>query len=249
MIYSDKFKNVLQKNTFIGTGNPNSSILIVGKEVATDIENSKNIDLEKQNLNNFNKNCQDWRKNVEYNFCQNDIPLWRLGSKENNPLYAFKGLKIKDIKSAGHTWRKYQKLHNYIFLKKANSLLNFQEDFFITEMSILPSKTTRDAQKKTNFVRQLQIRKETFFKSDFIQNFPVVILACSNYISGEEIENIFSVKFTEQHGTGTQKFWIHLNSDKTKIVIHTRQLSANVSNNLLERIADEIRTSKVLKTC
>ncbi len=241
MFYTQKFKDVLQLNTFIGTGNPNSKILIIGKEISTDEEKGKNKDLEKQNLIYFNKNCEDWKKNLKQHIKQVDIPNWECGNKENNPIYAFKGLQIKDIKSAGHTWRKYQKLNNYIFDKGENKSINFQENFFITEMSVLSSKTTRSAQKKKDFKFKLQERKNSFFKSDFIQSFPVVILACSNYINGEEIESIFDVKFDKQYGQPRQKYWTHLNAKKDKLVIYTRQLSANVTNNLIIGIANEVK--------
>ncbi|WP_175513940.1 hypothetical protein [Flavobacterium degerlachei] len=49
------------------------------------------------------------------------------------------------------------------------------------------------------------------------------------------------MSFDKQYGNGKQLFWTHYNSDKTKLVIHTRQLSANVSNDLLKEIANEIR--------
>jgi hypothetical protein len=242
MEYSEKFKDVIELNTYIGTGNPNSQILVIGKEVATDVEEGSNVELENKNLQKFNSNCADWLKNINENISQDNIPKWEFEKDENNPLYAFKGV---GINKEGHTWRKYQKLNNYIFNKKDNKKINFQEEFFITEMSILPSKTTGKAQKKANFHSNLAERKKTFLESDFIQDFPIVILACSNYIVGEEITSIFKVDFFEEKGSGKQKYWIHWNSDKTKIVIHTRQLSGNVSNNLLLGISNEVK--KLLK--
>lgn len=238
MNYTQNFKDAIKLNTYIGTGNPNKNILIIGKEVATDIEDGKNKELEFKNLKAFNNNCIDWQKNIDNNINQNDIPNWRFENKENNPLYAFKGV---EIKKEGHTWRKYQKLNNYIFNKNGNKEINFQEDFFITEMSVLPAKTTGKAKIKTDFTDKLQERKKTFLNSNFIQDFPIVILACGDYINGKEITEIFKVEFIEQKGSERQNFWIHLNSDKSRLVIHTRQLSANVSNNLLVGISDEIK--------
>ena len=236
MNYTQNFIKSFNLNTYLGTGNPNSKILVVGKEVATDIEEGKNKSLEAQNLIDFNNNCRDWQNNVQEKINQDDIPNWK-GNK-NNPLYAFKGVKIN---REGHTWRKYQKLNNFIFDKKDNKNINFQEDFFITEMSVLPAKTTGKAQKKNNFKTELQERKETFFNSAFIQDFSIVILACGNYINGPEITRIFDVKFIEEKGKERQKYWVHWNSEKKKLVIHTRQLSANVSNKLLLGIANEVK--------
>ena len=52
MNYTQNFIKAFNLNTYLGTGNPNSKILVVGKEVATDIEEGKNKSLETQNLNN-----------------------------------------------------------------------------------------------------------------------------------------------------------------------------------------------------
>lgn len=239
MKYTQEFNNVTTLNTYIGTGNPNSKILIIGKEVATDTENGKNKSLEEKNLIAFNSNVEIWKKNIKNNVSQNEISNWKIENQENNPLYAFKGVRIK---KEGHTWRKYQKLYNLVYENQEKEIINFQENFFITEMSILPSKTTKEAQKKSDFQSELGERKETFLKSDFIQNFPIVILACGDYINGEELTKIFKVQFTEQKGTKRQHYWIHKSSSKKpKLVIHTRQLSGNVSNELLIGIANEIK--------
>lgn len=239
MIYGENLKKVTTLGTYIGSGNPNSQILIVGKEVATDIEEGIHKELEQINLETFNNNCTSWIQNIKSLVMPTDIPNWSFDSKENNPIHAFKGV---EIKKEGHTWRKYQKLNNFIFEKETQNVINFQDDFFITEMSILPSKTTAKAQKKADFLEKLSLRKETFFRSEFIQDFSVVILACGNYISGPEICNIFNVHFTEEKGTARQKFWIHSNAHKTKLVVHTRQLSADVSDELLRGIAEEVKT-------
>jgi hypothetical protein len=244
MRYKENFIKVVNSGNYLGTGNPNSEILVVGKEVATDENSVNDPTLEEQNKFNYENNISDWLKNIQQNKNQEDVPNWIYDDplKINNPLFAFKGAEIKE---EGKTWRKYQKLHDYIFGMESRKNIskyghNFQERFFITEMSDIPSKRTIDAQKRKEFKKRLEKRKNGFFKSSFIQNFPVIILACSNYIYGKEIENIFGVNFIEQKGIGKQLFWTHLNLEKTKLVIHTRQLSTNVSNELLQGIANEI---------
>ena len=253
-IYSNEFKaevsKALDTKTYLGLGNPSSKILVVGKEVSTDLEENQNYILEEQNLYNYNKNALDWDDNIKKNISQKCIENWIFNdpNKINNPIFAFKGALIKE---EGKTWRKYQKLHDNIFKRKffSNERFghNFQERFFITEMSDAPSKTTGKALQRKNFKRELENRKNTFLKSNFIQNFPVVILACNDYITGNEIEEIFTVNFCEQKGNGNQLFWTHYNTVKTKLVIHTRQLSTNVSNNLISEIAEVIRYMLKLK--
>jgi len=253
MEYQEFFvKTVLEcekTETYIGTGNPNSKILIVGKETATDIENKANLDelyvrFQRENLQDFNENAFKWNLNIKNNVEVNSIPNW-IGGKDSplssNPLFPFKSLhpKINKLKE-GHTWSKYQKLHDSIFLNNLSSTkekeIDFHNNFFLTEMNSSPAKFTKDANKSG-----IPSRKQFFKENEFFQNFPVIILACSNYISGNEIENIFNVSFDKQCGDGKQLFWTHYNSDRTKLVIHTRQLSTNVSDNLLKEIANEVR--------
>jgi hypothetical protein len=232
--------------TYIGTGNPNSKILIVGKETATDIENKANRDelyvmFQKECIQDFNENAIKWNLNIKNRVDADSLPDW-IGGKDSplssNPLFPFKSLHTKQLKE-GQTWRKYQKLHDLVFfgdksLSKEKEF-NFHRNFFLTEMNNSPAKYTRDAVKSG-----IPNRKQFFKKSDFFQSFPVVILACSNYVNGEEIKEIFNVSFDKQCGKGKQLFWTHYDSDRTKLVIHTRQLSTNVSDDLLVEIAHEI---------
>lgn len=246
-IFEDTVKKCRENGTYIGTGNPNSKILIVGKETATDIENKANRDelyvqFQNESLQDFQENAKKWELNIKNNVKAESIPNW-IGGKDSplsiNPLFPYKSLHPKELKE-GQTWSKYQKLHDLIFLNDLSSVkdkeIDFHSNFFLTEMNNSPAKFTKNANKSG-----IPSRKEFFKENDFIQNFQVIILACSNYISGEEITKIFDVSFDKQGGNGKQLFWTHYNSDKTKLVIHTRQLSTNVSDNLLMEIANEIR--------
>ena len=246
-IFEDTVKVCRENGTYIGTGNPNSKILIVGKETATDVDNKANgneldVLFENESLQDFKENTVKWDLNIKNNVEVDSIPNWISGIDSPlsiNPLFPFKNLHPKELKE-GTTWRKYQKLHDSIFLNDLTlvkeKIFDFHNNFFLTEMNDSPSKFTKDANKSG-----IPNRKQLFKKSEFFQNFPVVILACSNYINGNEIEDIFNVKFDKQLGEGKQLFWTHYNSDRTKLVIHTRQLSTNVSDNLLKEIANEVR--------
>ena len=44
-----------------------------------------------------------------------------------------------------------------------------------------------------------------------------------------------------------QRFWTHFNKDKSKLVIHTRQLSADVLEELLKGMALQIRQFLIKK--
>lgn len=226
-LYKESFKTLvnigIEKDTeiykYIGTGNPNANILIVGKEGSCDVREEE-ICFAKQWLTKI--------KNNEY-----------VSFNEPN--------KLKE----GHTWNKYQKLHDYIFdetkVYQRKEYFDFQERIFTTEMNINRSKISKEASKAG-----MQERKNNFFREEFIQQFPVIILACGSYIKNNEkvpeINDIFGVtfkpngrKYPKDDTPNHQSFWTHYNSDKTKLVIHTRQLSMAVSNNLLKEMANVIK--------
>lgn len=262
-MYSSKFKDLIlnsgkSDNFYVGTGCPNSSILLVGKEAAIGCNNA----FEKQNKLNYLNNLSDWKYNVKNNV-HTVVKDWNYNEylldsdATNNPLFSFKGVKIMDHKE-GQTWRKYQKLHDVImhggFINNNNRSYDFQKNFFITEMSDNPVRTTRKAKKQDKFLSKLQNRKISFFTSNFIMDFPIVILACGDYIwnygdgTTRQILNIFGADFTYCFETKStkkpQRFYVHKNkeNEKPKMVIHTNQLSGSVaSNELLIELGNTIR--------
>ena len=87
-----------------------------------------------------------------------------------------------------------------------------------------------------------------FEKSKFIQDFPVIILACGGYIKNDdkvrEIDNTFHVEFSQEYGKKESKnrFWTHIDKkDPRKLVIHTRQFSNGISKDLIKEMASVIR--------
>lgn len=230
-MYSEEFKNFVRKgkeeNYHIGTGNPNSQILFIGKESAI---NKENI----EGLKWYNNNASEWQIRIE----KNEPDIYSYPVDENHV--------FRIEKSWGkNTWSKYQALSNYIFEKeKTPYYIDFLENVFTTEINDSPNKNTSTANK--SFLNQ---RKLILKESNFIQNFPVVVLACSNYINNNEdlreIDAVFGVKyndgFPKKVYNKTNWFYSHYNEDKSKLVIHTRQLSADVKDDLLKDIGELIR--------
>ncbi len=228
-MYSKDFrkfvKNGLDKY-FIGTGNPNSDLLFIGKESAISKENMQDRKL-------YKRNAADWDEHIKNNTCE----ILSYPVDENHI--------FRKEKSWGkNTWSKYQELKNVIYLdEKRPYFIDFLEKVFTTEINDAPDRKTATANKSS-----LNERKTLFKESDFIQKFPVVVLACSNYIQNNddvrEIDNIFRVKYCERESkvfSKTNWFFTHYNDDKTKLVIHTRQLSANVKTDLLNDMGRVIR--------
>lgn len=223
--FSENFKkiseNCVKNGAHLGGGNPSARILFVGQEAAIE-------------------QIEEWYGN--------NAKVWQNKILNNEDLIDFKR---NEKFLPGHTWNKYQRLHNYIFPENSSDdLINFEERIFTTEMSDNPSKTNYKASKKINFKSDLQKRKETFFNEDFIQDFKVVVLACSKYIVNNEknweINNLFKVKYI---GDDLGKYWynktnwfyIHYSEDHKKMVIHTRQLSTDVFDKMLEDMGKIIR--------
>lgn len=211
----------------MGIGNPNAKILFVGKEPAIDKNNEQGLAYHSQNGNFWN----DKISNNEVDIYEYDVDADHVFRVE---------------KSWGkNTWSKYQQLTDLIMEKDTRpNYIDFLKVVFTTELNNAPSKTTQAAEKES-----LNERKTFFKNSQFIQDFPIVVLACSDYIQNNdkvrEIDEVFGVEYVPaQHAreySSGNWYFPHYNQDKTKLVIHTRQLSANVDAILLEDIAKEIK--------
>lgn len=227
--FKDLVKQCLTLRQLIGSGNPNSQILFVGKEGS-----NQQVGREK----NINDNLDYWESQM---------------SKNDTPVFSYS---IKQFKS-GHTWRKYQKLHDYIFENTEKQGEVFENNIFTTEMNETPFKRTGDAQRGVSFTKEVTDRKNTFFTSEFIQNFEVVVLACSNYIQNVgiegkwEINSIFGVKwekeYNTEHNSKKYRFDTHYNENKTKLVIHCRQLSGSIPEKYLQDMGEIVREFIQLK--
>ncbi len=209
-----------QPNTYIGIGDyENAVILFVGKEGSAEEKSHDEI-----------SSAEDWKKVIDGETCGRK-------TSESSDKYKYPDR---------CTWGKYQKLHDYIhpeYKHTAPTGVNFTERIFATEMSDVRCKNTGTAQKNPMFEERLRIRKENFFKTDFIQSFPVVVLACSDYISKEEICCIFGVEDSCKKEVISSKssFQIYYNPEHTKMVVHTRQLSGSLPDRLLKEIGGKIR--------
>lgn len=231
--------SVIEEYKYIGTGNPLSEILIIGKETAFEINSDQyNVEI----LGNFN--FWDKRHPINDEITSQD---------KFNPRFPYRGQILKKDNNNGNngtsvTWMNYQKLMNYIYDTPLNKNINFHDKSFLTEVNSTPSKKTANANSTS-----ITFRKEKVLNSIFFKSFKVVIISGVGYFDiikdKNEIEDIFQVKCTEKRnvdGKSTQPFWIHKNRDNTKLVINTYQLSIGISNNLLKEIALEIQKSNIL---
>ena len=242
MDYSNEFKDLIarieQTKDFIGYGNPNAKILIIGKEEALDIEDiEKECDKEIYEIT-VKSNWELWKKNDLYasSITPDSIPVWKdsKDSKDFNPLYPWKG---DDLPKG--TWTNYQELINRLYPEAdAGKMTTFHQYAFITEFNDLPSKKSK--RKDPEVQQRITHRCKNVLNHPFYKSFPIVIAACGHYVKDYNInlEDIFNQKYIEPESVKIKREWINIHRKDNRILIHTRQLSNAFSFELIERIAD-----------
>ncbi|RDI53759.1 hypothetical protein [Flavobacterium glaciei] len=202
---------------FIGFGNPNAKILILGKEKGFDKNNLKQLEYESIN------NPREWDNYIKNNIGSNKNKFY---DSEN---YINTFFPYLNKNKSGHTWNKYYTLLNHIYTSIPKSENEFFRYAFLSEINFIPSKYS-EIKRFDNFER-LNMLNNKFFKS-----FEIIILACGSYLEKEQIENIFSVSYYESILKKRENIHIYQNSNQ--ILINTRQLSMDTSNDLLIKIAE-----------
>lgn len=256
VIYTESFLQAVNlsggKNFFLGTGNPNSKILIVGKEAAIDTSKS-DVQYELE----IKKNSSDWQQNIKNKIQFEDIDNWFIKNRPPiyNPLYPYKGQHNKverrfengEIKGEGgtsKTWHNYQKIIDSIYFdNKASETINFHEYSFSSELNQVTGKYSHHIPKEER-LESINKRKE-LFKESFFNDFTIVIVAVGHYVRdfNIDLQDLFEVRYdavlSNKHSEGLNKDYINIHFDNLenpkKLVIHTNQLSM-VSNELIYRL-------------
>lgn len=221
--------------TYIGTGNPDAKILIIGKESSLDETKPDN----KGHMELLKKNIELWDRDKKKSIDQ--IAAWDNGNFSPMYPYKYQKHKINNGSNLGtsKTWYNYQKIHNHIFGE--SDVVNFHENIFTTEVNSTPSPKNKDAD--TSSIKK---RKEFISKSEFFKKFPVVIIDGVGYFeiaeNKNEIEEIFDVTFVKNIGDKkNQPIWVHKGNNFPQLVINTYQMSYNVSDERLKRMGDLIK--------
>lgn len=257
IIYNSKFIETIQlakdRGLFLGNGNPNAKILILGKEAAIDKEKSA-LQYEQEYL----KNNVDWDLNYSSNKQFSDIDNWFVQNKLPvfNSLYPYKGQKNKIERrnkmgtiisgqgGTSKTWYNYQKIIDSIYFNNIPSeLINFHEYVFCSELNQETGSYSKDIPYK---IRKESIgKRKELFQQTFFKEFPITIVAVGHYVRdfNIDLEDVFKMKFNEEISKtlseGLNKEYINVHYDNletpTKLLIHTNQLSM-VSNELINRL-------------
>ncbi len=248
--YKENFKTLVEcitNDTYIGEGNPNATILILGKE-------STNISLSEKEMGE--KNLNSWKEIIK-----NDKHVSEINTSEDIPLFPWKGQKF-GIRREGRkitgehgtapTWFFYQLLIDLILekpIKTLNDFIDFHEHCFQSELNQINAKSSDLIPKEfeINRIESIKRREKLLFTHPFYQGFQIIIIACGHYSKkySFDIENTFKVKWQGSTINTSKGNWfnIHYNlpNESPKIVIHTRQFSNGISKKLIEEIAEECR--------
>lgn len=257
VIYSDHFIEMVkfanEHSLFVGTGNPNSDILIIGKEAAISMETN-----ESQYKREMKENANDWIENIAKKTQFKEVDSWF--NQENpvyNPLFPYKNQlnkvlsrnKLNEIVrgdgGTSKTWYNYQKMMALIYNNGLhNSTINFHEHSFSTELNQMTGKYSKDVDVNAR-MKSIKNRSE-LFAFPFFQTFPITIVAVGHYVRDFNInlEQQFNVTFDVTGSTelskGMGKDFINVHYGQTgnqkRMLIHTNQLSM-VSNELINRLS------------
>lgn len=211
-LFTNLLDGISENNeTFIGFGNPNSKILIIGKECSVEIPELNQI----TNIENSTR-WKEWIKNGKQDKNWEDVPYdeesWKMFFDPSHP---FRGelnkrrRKLKNGKWNGGTsptWCWYQKLLEHIRnIEEPSKTIDFYNYCFLTELSAVSKKYSHDGDKKETIASI--ITRKSLFENDFFQSFPIVIAACKGYLNNIDLKSTFP---------------------NSKVII-SRQLSMNVS--------------------
>ncbi len=214
------FNELLNTTTehFIGFGNPDSNILILGKECAGTEDDFWAFTVK--------ENAEQWRKYIE-----NPLEPERCIYPEPNncrpnlfsPRFAFKGqLNLWDkgrcVGGTSLTWLRYQKLIDPTVAPKSE--LTFQNHCFLTELSDVPKPQSDYSIETSDSIRR---RVDSFLQNNFFKSFSVVLAACGSYVQHYQIN--------------LQRLF------PNSIIIVCRQLSRGITNEYLQQVAMKMNYS------
>ena len=256
-MYTQAFKEAVAyckaNNLFVGYGNPNGKVLVIGKEAAHIPQEETIENLEKKKEELFQSNVSQW----EHILSTNEVPNYdgERPISHENPLYAYGNqFNKRNIRKEGKpyndgtssTYLNYEKLYEELFLQGEKlERINFQKEFFITEFSDYPTKESYKNEDIEALRKQSIEERKPLFAMPFFKEFPIVIVAANDYPRRYQIdlEQTFNVKWEGKTTEVGNKNWynLHFSKDNKRILIHTRQLSNGVSNKLITAIANEAK--------
>lgn len=232
-----KLQNGEDRCFYIGEGNPDADILIVGNECAIDDNDPRLIGKIPDGCPEDKRrackeriiaedNVRQWhavlgQKDVEVNI-RRELPDYK-DSPHNRyyPLFPWFGQKciVRSQKrqrgedGTARTWVQYQKLTDRINEKifNRNNPIDFHLHAFHTELSQIPRE--HSGAKNTYTEESIDKRLKDLFCQPFFRKFPVVVIAAGHYVRDYKIniEEFFKVDFRSmRYVNDDRRQWINL---------------------------------------
>lgn len=255
MDYSEEFKSLLRETSegYIGHGNPNAKILILGQEPAID----RNHEAYPGQYNmEIATNAQQWDELVANSIGSElvkpdtsgfGLPLhpWPIQKYQIQSGSEKKG-NIRGNEGTARTWYKYQTIINLILGEQISKEdhLTFYRKSFHTDMSDESAKKHTDTSDSSavSVERRIKLLEHPFFRT-----FPVVIAAVGNFprdaYGDEYFGRVFGVQFIGNQ-SGESLPWLNVSmrdGDNPQLLIHCQQVSAPLRNAYFERIAEIVK--------
>lgn len=212
---------------YIGMGNPNAKILIIGREPAHDLESEKGRNAHHQDIE---LNRENWKNLIEGNPCEGRC----------NPRRPFPNQRCFKQNEFGQgtamTWVNYQKLIDLILLREYDMPysirpVDFHDYCFHTDISSAsaPNKHEVDRETKKSSVRD---RSCELFSHPFFLQFPLVILnigkdvAPKGYVPLEWCREVMKFPDVKQIQEKPM-LWLNKDAENHRILLHTTNISVN----------------------
>lgn len=257
MKYSNEFKKLLDNpySPYIGHGNPNAKILLIGQEPAIDPEVTVG-----QWTEEILDNAVQWKKIVaesigydaiDHTKIEFGLPLHPWANQQFQVRSEMKNGNIRGEKGTARTWYNYQKLVNKIFELYSNDrkpmtkddYLDFHRLSFHTDMSdsaFLRHSTSMESHSAV-------LKRVSLLSGDFFRNIPIIIAAVGHFprdtYGDTYFSDIFGGEFIGNEETEPNA-WINVSIRKDKdnpmLLIHTPQFSDAISDRYLDEIAKRV---------
>lgn len=257
MEYNKSFKEMLNTqhlDGYIGHGNPNAKILILGQEPAHNF-GSENY------MREIADNQTQWLDMVERNIGYESInfdtiqfgsPLWPWANQRFAVMTKIRktndgdtDLIIRGSHGTAKTWYNYQKLVYGILQRELvkGGQLDFHKYSFHTDMSARASKKHSEID-KVAAKESVNKRAVELFSSDFFRHFPIIVAPVGHFPRDIYGDDYFHAAFGVEYRPDQSKEWINVNiredRDYPQILIHCKQI-AYASNKYIEKIANLAR--------
>ena len=192
------------RDKFIGYGNPDADILIIGQEVAHDEESGNQEAAHNEEQDDctkfYTKNQWQWQETIEHNYLPQTEWQYPYKFPKFVPSFPFKTQKStikRGCGNSGATYYWYQRLHDQIYpeAKDPNGNINFFERIFITELNDKPRKNHRVKQEnvESQIAKRFDIMRET---KSFWSHFKVVLFLCGSYSEAIDVDSAREILVT-----------------------------------------------------